>query len=111
MTTPPGAIQGAEAAQDAARDWQAVHGDASIQYQPLPMPKIPQIETPAWLKALDRFLRAIFEPVGKALGMSWPVMQWVLVGLAVIAVLYAIWRFSEPLRERVRGGKVAPAEN
>lgn len=99
------AIAGAEAAQDAARDWQAVHGDPSIQFKPLPPLNIPPQEEPAWVK----FLRELFEPVGKALGMSWGVLQWVLLALAIAALLYAVWRLSEPLRERLGQDKV-PAE-
>lgn len=97
LTAP--AIQGAEAAESAARDWQAVHGDPSIQYGPVPPLNLPQQADPAWLK----FLRDLLEPIGKALGMSWPVLQWVLIALAVAAVLYAAWRLSEPWRERVGG--------
>lgn len=98
LTAP--AIQGAEAAESAARDWQAVHADPSIQFAPVPPLRMPPPETSGWLKAL----RDLLEPIGKALGMSWPVLQWVLIGLAVAAVLYAAWRLSEPWRERAPGG-------
>lgn len=84
-------IEGASAAQDAARDWQAVHSDPSIQYVPVQIDKAAS-ETPGWLKAIGEFLRAILEPIGKALGLSWPVLQWVLLGLLAIGALYAIWR-------------------
>lgn len=97
MTTQPVAIRGAEAAGQAAQAWQDVRRDSSIQYEPLPMPQVP--EPPGWLKALQEWLQALFEPIGRALGMSWPVMQWVLLGLAVLAVLWAAWRFAEPLLE------------
>lgn len=105
MTAAPApAIQGAQAGQDAARDWQAVHADPAIQFAPIDVPmKVP--EPPGWLTALFRFLRQIFEPIGNGLGMSWPVMQWLLVGLAVLLVLYALWRLFEPLLER--SGKAA----
>lgn len=99
MTAP--AIQGAQAAQDAAADWRAVHADPSIQYAPVNVPVKPP-ETPDWLKAVGEFLRDLFEPVGKALGFSWPVMQWVLIGLAVLALGYALWRLAEPWLERPR---------
>ncbi|MFC0588831.1 hypothetical protein ACFFF7_05340 [Novosphingobium aquiterrae] len=95
LTAP--AIQGAQAAQDAARDWQAVHADPTIQYAPLPPLQVPPQVDPAWLK----FLRGLLEPIGRALGMSWPVLQWVLIGLAAALVLYAAWRLSEPWRERL----------
>ncbi|MBS0482629.1 MAG: hypothetical protein JSR96_10855 [Proteobacteria bacterium] len=90
-------IKGAEAAQDAARDWQAVHADPTIQFRPLPPLNVPPPEEPAWLQAL----RKLLEPVGTALGMSWPTLKWVLLALAIAGVLYAAWRLSEPLRERL----------
>ena len=90
-------IQGAEAGHDAAAAWSHVHADPGIQFAPLQV-NVPAPKTPEWLLALGRFFRAIFEPIGHALGMSWPVLFWVLIGLAVLFVVYAIWRFSEPLR-------------
>ncbi|MEQ1640101.1 MAG: hypothetical protein ABL881_04770 [Novosphingobium sp.] len=107
MSTKPPVIDGATAAQDAARDWQAVHGDPSIQFIPTNV-KIPPQETPGWMKAIGEVLKFIFEPIGKALGLSWPVLQWVLIGLVVLIVLYALVRFLEPaLQGRLRRSKVA----
>jgi hypothetical protein len=103
VSTPAAAIKGAEAAQDAARDWQAVRADATIQYAPMPLPKPP--ETPGWLKAFGEFLESVFGPVGQAIGLSWPVMQWVLAGIGVLAVAYTLWRLTEPWRERVKTAK------
>ena len=91
VTKPAPVIEGTTAAQDAARDWEAVHADQSIQFNPVNL-KIKPPETPGWLKAIGEFFRMIFEPVGRALGVSWGVLQWVLLGLAVIAVLYVAWR-------------------
>ena len=90
-------IQGAQAAQDAAAAWNKIHADPGIQYAPVQV-TVPEVKTPEWLLALGRFFRMIFEPIGHALGLSWPVLQWVLLGLLVLIVLYAAWRFSEPLR-------------
>lgn len=89
------AIQGAEAAHDVARDWAAVRASADIQYAPVVPPKPPV--PPAWLEALGRFLRDLFEPLGRALGLSWPVLQWILIGLAVIGVLLIAWRLLAPV--------------
>lgn len=104
VTVSAQSIPGAEAAQDAARDWQAIHADPSIQYQPLPPINVPPQEEPVWLK----FLRELLEPIGKALGMSWGVLQWVLLALVIAGVLYAAWRLSEPLRERLGQRQTAP---
>ncbi len=111
MSTQPPVIDGATAAQDAARDWQAVHGDPSIQFAPVNI-KVPPPETPGWLKAIGEVLRVIFEPIGKALGLSWPVLQWVLLGLVALMVLYGLARLLEPaLQGRLRQPKVAAEED
>ncbi|MBS3927310.1 MAG: hypothetical protein KGZ65_01430 [Sphingomonadales bacterium] len=97
MSAPQPAIEGAEAAQDAASAWQKVHADPTIQYAPIDLTTKPP-EPPGWLQALEKFLRAIFEPIGQALGVSWPVLQWVLLALVALFVLYALWRFTETMR-------------
>jgi hypothetical protein len=105
-------IQGAQAAQDAATAWQKVHADPSIQYAPVEV-KVPETHTPDWLIALEKFFKAIFEPIGRALGLSWPVLQWVLLGLGVLLLAYIVWRFSEPLRlgwQRKQAKPPAPEE-
>jgi len=102
-------IEGATAAQDAARDWQAVHADPSIQFAPVNITVAPQ-QTPGWLKAIDEFLKALFEPLGRALGLSWPVMYWALLGLLAIAVLYGLYRVFEPAFAARRGHSATVAE-
>ena len=74
-----------------------MHANPDIQFAPIEVTVQP-VKEPDWLIALEKFFKAIFEPIGRALGLSWPVLQWVLLGLAVMLVLYAGWRLSEPLR-------------
>lgn len=105
-------IQGAQAAQDAAAAWQKVHTDPSIQYAPVNV-EVPARQTPDWLIALGKFFKAIFEPIGRALGLSWPVLLWVIIAAAVLFVAYAVWRFTEPLRlgwQRKQAAAAAPEE-
>jgi hypothetical protein len=102
------AIQGAEAAHDVARDWAAVRASTDIQYAPVAPPKPPV--TPAWLEAIGKFLRELFEPLGRALGLSWPVLQWILIGLAVILVLLIVWRLIAPLLVQRRPAAEPEAE-
>lgn len=109
MSKVSGAIKGAEAAQDAARAFDEVRKSADIQYAPISMPdspptESPSWETPGWLRALGRFFEAIgdflqmiFEPLGRAFGLSWPVLQWILIGLAVLGVLFLLFRLFQPL--------------
>jgi hypothetical protein len=96
VTTPGGQIAGSAAAQDALGDWQAVRADAAIQYAPLPPIAPPQ--PPPWLKLIGEWLRAIFEPLGRFLGLSWPVLQAILVVLALLIAGFVLWRLViEPL--------------
>ena len=98
MSTEQAAIEGAQAAHDAARDWQAVHSDASIQYAPLPELSEKAAEPPVWLKALGELLRDLFEPIGRAFGMSWEVLKWVLIGIGALILLYAATYFRTDRR-------------
>lgn len=99
----PAAIRGAEAAQDAGRDWQAVRDSAAIQFQPVPPPpEVPPAPPPGWLKALGEALGDILGPIGKALGLSVPFLQWLVLGIAGLAVLYALYRIVRGFIERPR---------
>lgn len=80
--------------RDAARDWQAVHADQSIQYAPVNVTAKPP-EMPSWLTE-------ILESIARALGMSAPVLKWVFLGCIALIVVYALWRLAEPLFERAR---------
>jgi hypothetical protein len=89
-------IAGSTAGADAMRDWAVVRASTDIQYAPMPPIKPPV--PPAWLKILGEWLRSIFEPLGKALGMSWPTIQYVLIALGSVMALYLFWRLVlEPL--------------
>ncbi|MEE4452301.1 hypothetical protein [Novosphingobium resinovorum] len=98
-------IGGGNEAGSAAQDWKAVRDAADIQYTPLPKIKPqPPTDIPEWLKALGRLLEAIFAPIGKLLGMSWPVFQWILIGGAVLLGAFILWRLLlEPGLEAWRG--------
>ena len=101
MTTPAPAIQGAQSAQDAAAAWRQVHADPNIQYAPIEQVIAP-VKIPDWLLALDRILSSVLEPILRALGLSWPMMRWVLLALAIALVAYVVWRMTEPLRHGVQ---------
>ena len=95
MTSAGAQIAGSTAAQDAARDWQAVHGDADIQYAPLPPYTEPQREPPEWLlrflRWLGSVLESVFRPLGDLFGLSWPVMKVVAMGVAAVALIAMLW--------------------
>lgn len=110
--TTPGeqAIAGASAADQAARDWQAVRASSDIQFAPFAPKPPPTPEVPEWLQTIGRFFRAVFEPIAQALGMSWPVLQWILIGLAAAGVLLLLWRIVEPLLGRASAPSSAEPE-
>lgn len=101
-----------------------MRGDPGIQFGPLdidlpPPSPIPEVSgsgpggpaAPPEPSQANEWLRSIFEPIGKALGIAWPVMQWVLVGLAVLIILYGVWRLIQPwLQQRETARAEAEAE-
>lgn len=106
---------------DALDAWRAVRADGAIQFAPAEFKPPQPPKPPAWLewlgKMLDRLfgwmfeaIRALFEPLGKLLGISWPVMQWVLLALAAAAVAFILWRVAGPLLARLRDKAAAAPE-
>lgn len=91
----------------ALRHWQQMRADSDIQSAPLP-PAPPPAPPPDWLNQLlewlGHLLRALFGPVGRALGLGWPVMARALegIGVAIGAVVLAVlvWRLFRWLRAR-----------
>ncbi len=74
---------------------------SDIQFAPLPPIQPPQ--TPDWLRLLGEWLRWLFEPVGRALGLSWPVLEKMFIALALLGVLLLLWRLVvQPLLRRRR---------
>ncbi|RZJ97994.1 MAG: hypothetical protein EOO76_17745 [Novosphingobium sp.] len=110
MTRAGAEIAGSTAAQDAARDWQALRADDAIQYAPVP-PYKPNIPVwPEWLKRLMRalgdFLETVFKPLGELFGLSWPWMQKLGIALAGVAVIAVLWFVViRPLMNRRRGAQ------
>lgn len=93
-STPAGTAEALRHGQ-AAADWEAVRAASDIQYAPLPIPAAPPTPPlPDWLAALGRLLRALFEPLGRAIGVGWPIMEKLLIALAILAALALVWRLG-----------------
>jgi hypothetical protein len=115
----PSAIQGGgpSPGPHAAADWQAVHDARDLQFAPIP--DWHQPPPPEWLAAFARLLKAVFGPVARALGLSWPVLQAVLIGLAALGLglllwqigsaLWAAWRRRQPANDTPTWTPDAPA--
>lgn len=46
---------------------------------------------------IGRFLRSLFQPLAELLGISWPVFEKILIGLAILGLLVLAWRILAPL--------------
>lgn len=80
-----------------------------IQFAPV-APKPPP-ETPDWLRRFGEWFQDLLEPLGRALGMSWPTLQYVLIGLGALLALVVLWFLIAPLVERWRlRQRAAPEE-
>jgi hypothetical protein len=110
--TAGGTSAGAAPAADAVRDWEAVRGHSEIQYGPLKLPE--QAPPPDWLTRFLRWLADLLSPAADALGVSWPVLQWVLIGLAGAILAWLLWRLLAPIARirlaRRKGGDAAEEE-
>lgn len=87
---------GAGDIRDAGDAWRSVRADDAIQFAPLDTPPPPPPKPPGWLDAFLRWLGELLEPLGRALGMSWPVFKWVLLAIGVAAVAFLLWRMLAP---------------
>lgn len=83
-----------EGAAPAGSGWEAVRADETIQFTPIELPE--RQEPPGWLTAILEALGDLLAPIGRALGMSWPVFKWVLLGVGVLLAGYLLWRLLAP---------------
>ena len=107
MTTGTGDSVAAERAGTFASDWRALRGEDDIQFSPIDPPKRP--ETPEWLKSLGEFLEWLLSPladlfsgIGRAIGVSAPVIMWTVLALVLVLVAVLVWRRVAPLVGRER---------
>jgi hypothetical protein len=99
----------ATAGADAARDWEAVRAASDIQFAPVPPPSPPP-PPPDWLIAFGEWLQRLLGPLGEAIGISWPMLEKVLIGLAAIALLILLWKLLAPLLARLQRPGLYAAE-
>lgn len=115
VTKDKGEIDGAEAADAFARDWEALRADSGIQFAPVQPPA--PAETPDWLRELGEFLGWLFGPIGDALsalgrvlGISGQAVTWLVITIGVAIIAFLAWRLLAPLRLRRRESEQAAPE-
>ena len=92
----PDVQPGASEAGELARAWRELRGDSDIQFAEVDIPPTQPNPPPDWLMNLLKWLTDALAPVGRALVASWPVLQWVLLALAIALVGYVLWRMFGP---------------
>jgi hypothetical protein len=107
-----GGPQIADEGADALRDWEGVRAASDIQFAPLPPVQPQDVQgAPEWLQTIFRALEALFAPLGRLLGLSWPIFQYVLIALAALLALLLLWRLLAPLIEAWRSRPGPEAED
>ncbi len=96
---------------DVASAWREMRADGDIQFSPVELPEAQAEPPPDWLSELVQWLADVFAPIGRFLVAIWPVLQWVLIGAAILIVAYflinayAPGTFGRKARGRKSGAK------
>ena len=94
MTTGSGS-NAAAGVEHAPAAWRELRADEDIQFEPVEIPETAP-EPPGWLQKFLEWLGELFEPLGKALVYSWPILKWVLLAMAIAALLYLVIKMINP---------------
>lgn len=89
--------------------WQDLRSDTDIQFAPVEIPEIPP-HVPTWFERFLTWLGELFRPLGGLLAQSWPVLKWVLLAVAIAAVLYFVVRLIDPSLLRRRRQDISEEE-
>ena len=101
------ATAGATAATSGAEGssaWRKLRADEDIQFEPVNIPEVPP-EPPGWFQKFLEWLGEVIGPLGGFIARSWPVLQWVLLALAVALILYMLYRTFGPTLGLSRNGE------
>ncbi len=92
VTSGTGSIPPAEEAKEFAQSWDELRGDEDIQFAPVEIEEVAQREPPDWLVRFFRWLSEVLSPIGEGAVSIWPIGKWVLLGLAVALIMFAVFR-------------------
>ena len=102
-----------DAPADALESWREIRDNSDIQFEEIQIVP-PEPYEPGWfeeaLAAVFGFLGDLLAPIGQLLGISWPVLQWILLALVIVFVLYLLFRTIGPLAGRSRKSNQAASE-
>lgn len=88
--------------------WDAIRAQQDIQFTPFEMPKREPTE-PGWLARFVECLGELLRPAVEALGVSWPVFKWILIGIGAVLLLLLLWRLLAPIA-RIRFARAEQGE-
>ena len=80
---------------DALHHWEQIRGQSDIQFGQIELLKEPP--PPDWLARFFKWLVETLKPVADLLGVSWPILQWILLGIAILLIAWLLWRLLEPI--------------
>lgn len=89
--------------------WPSVRDDSDIQFEPIQLPEADPNPPPNWFIDFLEWLGNLLEPIARLFGASWFIIKWVLLAIAVAAILYLLFRLLAPLtdwRPRKRAKRV-----
>lgn len=87
---------------DFADAWRDLRADDAIQFDEVVLPQNEPAPPPDWLLNTLEWLGEVMAPIGRFLVAIWPVLQWMLIALAVGLVLLVLWRLFGPDGSGVR---------
>ena len=108
VTPPAGPFASPQSVRETAQAWRTLREAGDIQYAPVPPLRPP--ETPDWLRRIGEWIHDMLLPIGRALGMSWPTIQTVLIALAALLALVVLWVLLRPLVARLRNRRASDAD-
>lgn len=89
------------AAGNAADTWRKLRESGDIQFEPVVLQQKPR--EPGLIERFFQWLGDLLRPLGEAIGLSWPVIEKVLIALLVLLVLVVLWYLvGRPLLDRMR---------
>lgn len=89
-----GAQQASPGAASPPQSWEQLRENPNLQFEPVEVPP-PEPPDLGWLEAILEWISNLFSPVGNAFAGSWTIIQWAMIAVAALAVIFIIYRVIE----------------